>query len=89
MAIDKTIVERTDEEILAIVCGGMEWNWANADSFKLYDLWEELRANLQGAMLAMIGAGRPDAEEDFAFLRDIARIRNNMKREEDDEKRNK
>lgn len=79
--MNRTIVERTDEEILNIVCGGLEWNWANADRF---NIWDDLCGNLQGAMLGMIGSGRPDAEEDFKFLRDLARTRKNMRKEENE-----
>ena len=70
---------RNENDIVEIVCAGLEWNWQNADKFLL---WSDIRGNFQGAMLAMIGAGLDDAQEDFEFLRDIAGTRAEMLRAE-------
>jgi hypothetical protein len=70
---------RTETDVVEIVCSGLEWNWQNADRF---NLWDGIRGNMQGAMLAMIGSGFKDAQDDFAFLRDLAATRDQMRRTE-------
>lgn len=72
--------EISDDQIVTTVCIGLEFTWANADK---WGYWEDIRGNFQGCLLAMIGARRVDAGEDFQFLRDLAAERGNMKREEE------
>jgi hypothetical protein len=66
------------DDVVSIVLAGVTWTWQNADRF---DQWDFLRHTMHGAALAMIGVGYREAEDEFYFLRDIAAIRNTMKKD--------
>ena len=77
--IENMAIERTEEQVVAIVVAGFEWLWQNGDE---YDQWDYLRSCFHGAMVAMIGTGMKEAEQDFLTLRDVAKIRGQMKEDE-------